>query len=58
MVFQESKQWIINSHDYEMVEKRLWRSLNLSLSGPATWFGKENSVKLIAILSDQWTLQT
>lgn len=30
MVFRESKQWIINSCGNEMVEKRLWRSLNLS----------------------------
>lgn len=58
MVFQESKQWIIKSHDYEMAEKQLWRSLNLSLSGLASWFGKDNSVKLIVVLSDQWTLQT
>lgn len=33
MVFQESKQQIIKFHDSETVEKHLWRSLNLSLSG-------------------------
>lgn len=54
MVFHESKQCIINSRGNEMVEKHLWRSLNLS--GLASWFGKQNSVKLIVILSDQWTL--
>lgn len=34
VVFQESKKWIINSYDYEIVEKHLWTSLNLS--GPAS----------------------
>lgn len=51
MVFQESKKWIINSYDYEIVGKHLWRSLNLS--GLASWSGKENSVELIRILNDQ-----
>lgn len=51
MVFQESKKWIINSYDYEIVEKHLWKSLNLS--GLASWSGKENYVELIRILYDQ-----
>lgn len=54
MVFQESKEWISNSHDYEIVEKHLWRSW----SGPASWCGKENSGELIVILNDQWTPET
>lgn len=48
MVFQESKEWISNSQDYEIVEKHLWRRLNLS--GLASW--KENSVELSGILND------
>lgn len=56
MVFQESKEWISNSHDYEIVEKLLWRSWNLS--GPASWSGKDNSLELTAILHDQCWLKT
>lgn len=40
MVCLESKWWLINSHDYEMIEKQLWRSLNLSLNGLASWLGR------------------
>lgn len=40
MVCLESKQWLINCHDYEVIEKHLWRSLNLSLSGLASWLGR------------------
>lgn len=51
MVFQESKKWIINCYDYEIVGKHLWRSLNLSAL--ASWSEKENCVEIIAILNDQ-----
>lgn len=50
-MFQESEEWISNSHDYKILGKHLWRNLNLS--GLASWSGKENSVEIIAVLNNQ-----